>query len=239
MKSDPRQMALEILLKVDSGAFADLALDAALSARADLDPRDRGLVTELVYGILRQRGRLDFALRRFCRQPLAKIESRVLWLLRLGAYQILQLDRIPDRAAVHATVELARNQGLERATGFINGILRSLGRERENLPWPDPAAAPMAALEYTHSLPPWLAKRWLAEYGAEEALELAAAMQQPAPFTLRANTLRLSREALLDAAADSRPRGRADPLCAGGDRPHCPRRLPAARRPRRVVPGAG
>ncbi|MFA5515146.1 MAG: 16S rRNA (cytosine(967)-C(5))-methyltransferase RsmB [Desulfuromonadales bacterium] len=198
MKSDPRQMALETLLKVDGGAFADLALDAALSANPDLDPRDRGLATELIYGILRQRGRLDFALRRFCRQPLAKVEPRVLWLLRLGAYQILQLDRIPDRAAVHATVELARQLGLERATGFINGILRALGREGENIPWPDPATAPLAALEYSHSLPPWLAKRWLAEFGAEEALALAAAMRQPAPFTVRANTLRIGREPLLE-----------------------------------------
>ncbi len=198
MKSaDPRKIALDVLLRVEDGAFADLALDAALTAAFGLDPRDRGLATELVYGVLRRRGSLDFALRNFCKQPLAKLETRVLYLLRLGAYQILHLDRVPDRAAVHATVELARSQGLERATGFLNGILRSLTREREAIPRPDPQTAPLAALEHTCSLPEWLAQKWLKEFGAEEALALAMVMLAPAPFTLRANTLCIGRDELL------------------------------------------
>ncbi len=195
--ADPRHIALDVLLRVESGAFSDLALDAALNADKNLDPRDRALATELVYGILRRRGSLDFALRRFCNQPLAKLETRVLWLLRLGAYQILHLDRIPERAAVHATVELARSQGLERATGFLNGILRSLVRERETIAWPNPQKNPLGALEHTCSLPQWLAKSWLSQFGVAKALALGEAMLAPAPFTLRVNTLRLDREELL------------------------------------------
>ncbi len=195
--SDPRKIALDILLRVEEGAFADLTLDAFLSDRPTLDPRDRALATELVYGSLRLRGRLDFALCRFCRKPLAKVEPRVLALLRLGAYQLLILDRIPDRAAVHETVALARREGLERATGFINGILRALIRERANIPWPKAGTSPAAYLEQVLSLPRWLARRWLKEYGVEEAIALAEAMARPAPFTLRVNTLRLSREEYL------------------------------------------
>jgi len=190
-------MALDILLRVEEGAFADLTLDAFLSDRPTLDPRDRALATELVYGSLRLRGRLDFALCRFCRKPLAKVEPRVLALLRLGAYQLLILDRIPDRAAVHETVALARREGLERATGFINGILRALIRERAEIPWPKAGTSPAAYLEQVLSLPRWLARRWLKEYGVEEAIALAEAMARPAPFTLRVNTLRLSREEYL------------------------------------------
>ncbi len=158
-------MAFDILRRVDEGAYADLALDASLNAAAGLDPRDRALVTELVYGVLRLRGRLDFALSRFCRKPLAKVEPKVLCLLRLGAYQLLMLDRVPARAAVHETVELARREGMERATGFINGILRSIDREKERLPWPSPDA-PLPYLEKVLSLPRWLAGRWMEELGA-------------------------------------------------------------------------
>lgn len=195
--TDPRKLALDVLLRVDGGGYADLSLDAALSHAREIDPRDRGLATELVYGTLRRRGRLDFALSRFCSKPLPKLETKVLWLLRLGAYQILELDRIPDRAAVHAAVEQARREGLERATGFINGVLRSLGREKDRLPWPDPATDPRGALEHGFSLPPWIAGRWLRELGAPEALALGAAMAGPAPFTLRANTLKIAPEQFL------------------------------------------
>ena len=195
--SDPRKLALDVLLRVDGGAFSDLALDAALEQARGLDPRDRALVTELVYGILRRRGRLDFVLERFSSQPLAKLEKKVLWLLRLGAYQMLELDRVPDRAAVHATVELARGEGLERVTGFINGILRALGRERERIVWPDAAGDPEGHLIHALSLPGWMARLWIREMGVDEALALAAAMAAPPPFTLRANTLRVEREDLL------------------------------------------
>lgn len=206
---DPRRTAFDILCRVEEGAFADLTLDAALSRAPGMDPRDRALATELVYGVLRRRGRLDFALSRFCRKPLAKVERKVLTLLRLGAYQILLLDKVPAPAAVHETVELARRAGLARATGFINGILRSLVRGLDAIEWPDPASDPLGCLEHALSLPNWLARRWLAEAGAGEALALAEALQQQPPFTLRVNTLKLGRDdylaALRSAGHDAEP----------------------------------
>ena len=192
--NDPRKMAWETLTRVDEGQFSDLALDAALNAALPLDGRDRALLTELVYGVLRYRGRLDFALSRFCRQPLRKVEPAVLRLLRLGCYQLLLLDRIPPRAAVHETVELAKRLGLQRASGFINGILRALDRGRQTIPWPDATRKPLAYLQQVLSLPKWLAESMLQGFGPEEALALAEAMLQPAPFAVRVNTLRQSRQ---------------------------------------------
>lgn len=196
---DARRTAFEVLARVEDGAFADLALSSALDHLSD--PRERGLATELVYGVLRRRGKIDFALARFCKKPLTKLEPAVLRLLRLGAYQLLELDRVPARAAVHATVELAKALGLHRAAGFVNGVLRSLDRGLQTIHWPDPAQAPAAYLEQVLSLPAWLARRWLAELGAEEALALGTALRQPAPFTLRANTLRTDRDQLLSQLA--------------------------------------
>ncbi len=195
--SNPRQLAFSVLGRVDEGAYADLALDAAFQQEAHLDPRDRGLATELVYGTLRRRGRLDFALAVLCSKPLAKVEPRVLNLLRLGAYQILFLDKVPAPAAVHETVELARQEKLERATGFINGILRNLIRQRQELPWPD-AAEPVVYLEKLAAFPHWLARSWVRRFGGAAAVALAEALLQPAPFTVRVNTLKLPREAFLD-----------------------------------------
>ena len=192
--TDPRQVAFAVLCRVEEGAFADLTLDTALSRAASMDPRDRSLATELVYGVLRQRGRIDFALSRFCLKPLAKVEPRVLILLRLGAYQVLLLDRVPDSAAVDETVKLARLEGLTRATGFINGILRSLVRGRNEIAWPDPDVSPLDHLEHVLSLPKWLARDWLKEMGREPALALAEALCGTPPFTLRVNTLNISRE---------------------------------------------
>jgi 16S rRNA (cytosine967-C5)-methyltransferase len=133
----PRRAAYEILLRVDDGAFADLMLETVLD-RSKLDLRDRRLVTELVYGLLRLRGRIDFALTQFCDRPLHRLQSEVLRLLRLGAYQLLELDRVPPHAAVNSTVELARELELDKATGLINGVLRSLERGRDDIPCPPP-----------------------------------------------------------------------------------------------------
>jgi len=199
--NNPRYLAFTVLDRVAGGSYADRTLDAELQRHPLLDPRDRGLATELVYGLLRQQGRLDYALARFCKQPLAKLEHRVLLLLRLGAYQLLCLDRVPDSAAVDTTVQLTRELKLERATGFVNGILRSLARGKEQLKWPDFGREPLAHLQHALSLPHWLAERWLRELGAEEARLLAVALLEPAPFSLRVNTLKTDREHFLQALA--------------------------------------
>ncbi|BCA80931.1 16S rRNA (cytosine(967)-C(5))-methyltransferase RsmB [Desulfuromonas sp. AOP6] len=196
--SDPRKIALDILLRVEDGAYADLALNAAFEKNTRLDGRDRNLATELVYGALRQRGRLDFALSQLCKTPLKKLELKVLWLLRLGAYQILELDRIPASAAVNQAVELARSENLERATGFINGVLRNLARQREKIQWPDRTKKERAYLEHVLSVPRWLAELWIKDWGAAEAMALAESMLGQPPFTLRVNTLRLDRDSFLE-----------------------------------------
>lgn len=196
---DARTLAFEVLTRVDQGSYADLTLDAMITRAPRIDIRDRALATELVYGVLRHRGRLDFALARLCNQPLEKTESKIRNILRIAAYQMLQLERIPDSAAVNTAVELARAANLERATGFINGILRSLARTKGEIPWPDPEREPLRYLVSALSLPSWLAERWLASYGATEALALGRALLDPAPFTVRVNSLLCNRADFLAA----------------------------------------
>jgi 16S rRNA (cytosine967-C5)-methyltransferase len=201
--TDARRLALAVLERVRrDGAYADLALRAALG-RSRLDAGGRALATELAYGTLRWRGRLDFALARVLDRGLDALEARVVEVLRLGAYQILLCDRVPDAVAVSESVRLAHAAGMGRAAGLVNAALRRLAREREALAPPALAEDPVGHLVHALSIPAWIAARWVASFGPDEAAALAIASNQAPPRTVRANRARTSREALL---AELRPR---------------------------------
>jgi 16S rRNA (cytosine967-C5)-methyltransferase len=198
----PRRLAFDILARIEKEhSYADLLLDQTLS-HADLIGPDRGLLTELVYGTLRRQGTLDHLIDQFATQKTQKLERAVLILLRLGLYQLLFLDRVPVRAAVHETVEMAKDIA-PRAAGMINAILRRTDRERGQLPFPDPGTQPVAYLAARHGHPRWICALWLDQLGLPEAEELARAMAEQAPFTLRTNTLCIDREDLLDCLTDA------------------------------------
>jgi 16S rRNA (cytosine967-C5)-methyltransferase len=201
-KIDARSAAFDILLNVEQGGYADRLLDGFLLRHPTLDSREKGLLTELVYGILRLRNRVDFALAQFTRQPLHKLEPRARLLLRLGAYQLLELDRVPAHAAVHATVELAHRVGMARVAGLVNGTLRTLEREKASIVWPTPDR-PGDYLEHVCSLPKWLAKSLLHQFPNAESRALAEALAQAAPQALRVNTLKTDRNSYLAALAEA------------------------------------
>ena len=199
---DARRAAFEILQRVEQGAYSDRTLDTVLKRNRGTDPRDRALLTELVYGILRLRGRLDFALAQVSRQPFEKLEPAAKHLLRIGAYQLLELERIPVRAAVNETVELARKLDMERLAGLVNGTLRALDRQRAELSWPPPEKV-RDYLEHVCSMPKWLAREIMSQLSNAEARALGEALSQGAPMSLRVNTLKTdvaSFKAALDAA---------------------------------------
>ncbi|MCH2184351.1 16S rRNA (cytosine(967)-C(5))-methyltransferase RsmB [Myxococcota bacterium] len=194
-----RILAVRVLNRVDRvRSYADLALHHAL-AQSSLSAADRGLATELVYGTLRWRGRLDYALERALERPLNEIEPLVLTILRVGAYQLMFSDRIPDSAAVDESVRCARAVGADRATGLVNAVLRRTARERGALEWPELSQDPMGHLVHALSLPPWLAERWLSDYGAEDAAALAEASNKPPPLTVRTNPFHGDRNRLAEA----------------------------------------
>jgi 16S rRNA (cytosine967-C5)-methyltransferase len=206
--SPARYEALRILIRVEQDrAFADIALQHALE-ESTLEPRDAGLCTEIVYGTLRWRRHLDWRLGPHSRRPLAKLDPWVRALLRLTAYQLLFLDRVPGWAAVDEAVSLARLKS--RTPGpaeFVNAVLRSLTRAVGPPPLP---VAPAEALATRLSFPDWLASRWVARYGMAEAEALMAALDERPPVVVRVNLLRGSREELArrlrdEELAETRP----------------------------------
>jgi len=195
-----REVAINVLRRVMADkAYSELALNAALG-RSELSDNDRALACELVYGVLRHRAYLDWRLGRLARMPLEKMEWRVADALRLGAYQLLFLDRVPAYAAVDESVNLAPR----RAAGLVNAVLRAVVREKNFSPAPsnaDPLEA--AAIRWSH--PAWLLREWQDLFGIDAALALAQAGQQPPPATLRANVLKISRDDLLVRLAELSP----------------------------------
>ena len=176
-------------------AFADLVLDAELTARR-LAPRDAALATEVVYGTLRWQRYLDWILAPHSRRRLASLDARVLAILRMTVYQIVFLERVPAFAAVSDAVSLARQGAKPGVAEFVNAVLRAFSRRGEAEREPPPPADPLDALALRCSFPTWLAVRWSERYGIDEATRLMRAMNERAPLTLRANTLRTSRELL-------------------------------------------
>ncbi|MDX1951765.1 MAG: 16S rRNA (cytosine(967)-C(5))-methyltransferase RsmB [Verrucomicrobiota bacterium] len=182
----PREIAVQLLLKRNrSGQFIETLLDSELS-RISVNPRDRGLITELVYGVTRMQSLLDWLIARKTNGRTQKDTLRVL--LHLGLYQMFWLDRIPNHASVNDTVELARQLGFGPQSGFINALLRQYGREEiatrallSELRQKDPP------LGFSH--PNWLYRKWSTQWGNEATAQLMEWNNQPAPVYARVNSL--------------------------------------------------
>ena len=212
MTSPARAVAARVLTRVETeGAFADLALDAELN-RAGAGARDAALATELVYGTLRWQRYLDWILAPHSRRPLAKLDPRPRALVRMTAYQLVYLERVPPFAAVDDAVSLARQLARPGVPEFVNAVLRSFARRGAREREPAAPADPIEALAVRSSFPSWLARRWVERYGADEAGALMRALNERPPLALRANTLATTREAL---AARLRDEDRVDTTPAG------------------------
>ena len=195
-KTAARGVALAILQKIERHRqFADEALDHLIE-KASPNKSDRGLIFELVYGVLRYRETLDWRLNLVADRPMARVPVVVAMTLRLGGYQILYLDRIPTSAAVNESVNLARNIRGRDWTGFVNGILRNLARQ-PTPPWPDPSDNLVASLSVRYSCPSWMVERWLSSFGPSKTEDLCQATLRIPPMTLRTNTLKCTRQELL------------------------------------------
>ena len=188
----PRAAAVEVLcLWATTHNSVDLLFHSAIEQVADID---RGLVKTLVYGVLRQKEYLDHIIRRFSKHPLRKMKPRTLMTLRIGVYQLLFLSRIPESAAVNATVNTLKSSGQPSwLVGFANGILRNVARSRAALPDPQQLSeANPPVLNH----PAWLLDRWRQAFGEATTRAICTRNNSEPPLTLRVNSRRSSRKGL-------------------------------------------
>jgi len=193
--SPARLWAWRLLQRVEQDdAYVDRLLEVTLR-RVDLTAPDRALLTELVHGVVRWKKRLDFILQAFSRHPIQRYPLPVLTALRLGAYQLLYLDRIPEYAVIHQAVELVKSHGKATA-GLVNAILRALQRHRGALPEPT-LEDTVRYLSLAHSYPEWIVRRWVARFGPEETVKLLQVQNRRPRLSLRVNQRRMGVEEFL------------------------------------------
>ena len=201
MIAPARVAAYEILASLSSGR-ADLPTAIAVARESLHDDRDKALAAEIATGVQRHRAALDYLIAHFAKRPLNRLDPEVLNILRLSAYQLLHLSRVPASAAVDDAVKLTGKVGKRSASGLVNAVLRALSRNRAALPLPlrpTDESDRERALDYlsiTLSHPRWLAARWLDRLGLERAEAWMQFNNRAALLTLRANPLRMNVSAL-------------------------------------------
>jgi 16S rRNA (cytosine967-C5)-methyltransferase len=207
MISPARVAAFEMLQAISSGRL-DLPAAVASVREAIADERDRALAAEIATGVQRWRAAIDHLIAHFAKRPVGRLDLEIVDILRLGAYQLLYLTRVPAAAVVDDAVQLTRRAAKTSASGFVNAVLRAISRSRAALPLPRAPANPdnrQASLDYlatTLSHPRWLVARLYDRLGFHAAEAWVQFNNRRAPLTLRANRLRCSRDELARRLAD-------------------------------------
>lgn len=200
MKS-ARQVAFEALLKVHrDGAYSNLVVDSLLKENKDLDERDKAFVCNLVYGTLDRLILIDYNLGLYLNQPVKKLKPELHTILRMGTYQLLFMDKVPSRAAVNESVNLAKVNKSAFAASLVNAVLRRVSDNGVQLPGGGENSTEYLAVKY--SCPEWIIELWADAYGIENAVALAEKALEAAPVVIRVNTTKTTPDELINKLAD-------------------------------------
>ncbi len=190
-----RDIALNILMDIDEkGAFSNYAINKHLKGKEDI--KDENLIREIVYGVIENLLYIDYIISKASKIKLKKIHPTILEILRMGVYQIVFMDKIPDRAAVNEAVNLSKKYGHKGVSGFVNGILRNISRNKEEMMKIDKIDSG-DYLSIKYSYPKWMIKRWIEEYGYEFTEKLCQGNNSRPKLNIRVNTLIITRDELL------------------------------------------
>lgn len=189
---DTRDVALSVLMDVECNhTFSSQALGTALKKNQFSDKAERAFLTRLTEGTIEYRIRLDYVLNQFSRTKIQKCKPLIACLLRMGCYQILYMDSVPDSAACNESVKLAKKHGFSGLSGFVNGVLRAVAGNKHAITYPDRKKYPVEARAVLYSTPEWLVKKLLADYG-EQADTILGACFEERMTSLRLNRFRIT-----------------------------------------------
>ena len=162
-----------------------------------LDKRDRAFFTRVVEGTVEHEMEIDYILNYFSKTPVKRMDKEVRNILRMSVYQIKYMDSVPDSAAVNEAVKLIKKGKYKHLQGFVNGVLRNIVRNIDNMDYPDEKLKPYDYLEVKYSMPRWITGHWITEYGYEKTREICMAFYQERPNTIRHNTSKCTKEELI------------------------------------------
>lgn len=190
--ANARETAMKIIYDVEfNGAYSNMALKKALADKS-MTRRDRAFITSLVYGVIDKKITLDYVISKNSRLKPKKISKFILIILRMGVYQLLFMDKVPQSAAVNESVKLARRYGHSASAGFVNGVLRSVSKAE--ITYPEDKTE---YLSVKYSFPVNLCEKWISDFGYEFTEELLEAGTREPRLNLRPNTLKITAEELL------------------------------------------
>ncbi len=196
MNNNLREVVLKILYETESkSAYSNIALNKHLKSYYGKNA-DKALITEIVYGIIKYKITIDYIIRQYSRIKKERISIWILNILRMGIYQLIYLDRIPESAAVNESVKLAKRYGHKGSVAYVNGILRAISRNKDNIKFPDKQKDEVGYLTIKYSHPQWLVKRLLKQYGFTFTEELCIANNEIPQLNIRVNTLKTSTKEL-------------------------------------------
>ena len=193
---DSREVALNILIDINvNGAFSNYSINRHLRRKENI--KDENLIREIVYGVIENLLYIDYIISKASKIKIRKIHSTILEILRMGVYQIAFMDKIPDRAAVNEAVNLSKKRGHKWVSGYVNGVLRNVSRNKEELMKVDEVnRVDYLSIKYSH--PKWMIETWVDEYGYEFTERLCKENNCKPRLNLRVNTLKTTREKLME-----------------------------------------
>lgn len=199
---NPRKIALKVLLKIEQeGAYSNIELNNSLK-EAELTGKDAGFCSALVYGVLERKILLDYIIRQYTTIRLKKIEVPVLNILRLGFLQLLFMDKVPESAAVNESVKLAKSMKLQKASGFINAVMRNFVRSSCEYKLPDKSDV-VKYYSVLYSTPENIVKLWINSYGEENTVKILENQTGRPPIAIRVNTIKTTTDELKKSFEDS------------------------------------
>lgn len=186
MAENTREIVLDTLLSLEKGEeFSNKLLKAVLDKYDYLDGRDKGFIKRVTEGTIERRLELDYYLNQFSSLPVRKMKPLIRCLLRMSVYQILYMDGVPDSAACNEACKLAGKRKFQNLKGFVNGVLRKIVAQKDNLPMPDRTKSPTEYFSVKYSCPEWLVEMWLDEYGEAITEEILNGLLRVHPVSLR------------------------------------------------------
>ncbi len=195
-----RELALLVLLQVEKKeAFSHVAIRRCLEENRQLPRQERAFFKRLTEGTIEEMIRLDYIINQFSKTKTNHMKPVIRALLRSGVYQLLYMERVPASAVVNETVRLAKKKGFSSLRGFVNGVLRTVERQKDAIVFPSEEENLPYALSIQYAMPQWIVERFLAAYGTERTKRILAAFPAKTKTTLRVDTSRCSREDILQS----------------------------------------
>lgn len=194
-----REIILDMLMEIcEKGAYSHVVLRQTLRKYQYLDKRDRAFMTRITEGTLENRILIDYILDRVSKVKVKKMKPLIRNLLRMSVYQILYMDSVPASAACNEAVKLAIKRSFGQLKGFVNGVLRAVIRNKDNIKLPNASENLVEYLHVVYSMPVWIVEQLIVQYGTEEASRIIKAVsKQSKAICVRANTLKASKEEII------------------------------------------